>query len=324
MTTLLLVSITAIGLLALLYFAYPGWLFDRSIQMARRRAGIYRRQLTVNGWSWSYLDGGKAGAEPLVLIHGFGGDKDNWTRYAPFVTGHYRLIAPDLPGFGENDRRLHEDYGIDAQVGRLTDFLDALGIDKCHLGGNSMGGFIALQFALRHPGRLRSLSLFNNAGVSGAVESDLERIMAADPSATPLAVRSMADIDRLLELAAYRPRWIPRAFKRVMYRRFKTHEALLDRIFAQLLRRIEQDGGTMNDQLDGIETPTLILWGRHDRLLNVSCTEVLHAGIKGSELVILEDAGHVPMIEQPARTASAQLAFLTKHTGSLAVDLTDE
>ncbi|MFV0476913.1 MAG: alpha/beta fold hydrolase [Parahaliea sp.] len=311
MMTVISVVLALIGLLVLLYLAYPGWVYDKLVQLGRKRGGTVERKVLVNGRLWPYLEGGRSGAETVVLIHGFGGDKDNWTLYAPFMTEHYRVIMPDLPGFGDNERRIGDDYSIKAQADRLKAFLDAIGIDKCHLGGNSMGGFIVLRFALDYPERLHSLTLLNNAGVRGTAESELEQAVARDPLAKPLAVRSLADLDRLLVMATYQPPRIPGAFKRVMYERFKPYEVLLDQIFEQMLQSLQEDD--MNSKLGDITTPTLIIWGRHDRLIDVSCTQVLQRGIKNSELVIFEDVGHVPMIEQPARTASAQRAFLAKH-----------
>ena len=89
------------------------------------------------------------------------------------------------------------------------------------------------------------------------------------------------------------------------------HQALLDKIFNQILE--EALNQPFNDRLGEITVPTQIIWGRHDQLIHVSCATVQHAGIAGSELVIFEDIGHVPMIEKPAEVAQRHLAFLAKH-----------
>src|SRR3546814_16125165 len=87
----------------------------------------------------------------------------------------YHVIAPDLPGFGENERNPQLAYDIAAQTERLKDFIDALGLDRPHVAGNSMGGWIALRYALAYPDALASLILLNTAGVKGANESELEK-----------------------------------------------------------------------------------------------------------------------------------------------------
>jgi abhydrolase domain-containing protein 6 len=293
------------------YFLFPRVLFNQARGALRRRGGMVLRSVTVDGLVWPYLEGGNPAGKAVVLVHGFGGDKDNWSFYAPYMTGEYRLICPDLPGFGENARRLDVDHAVAVQAVRLRDFLDALGIDKCHLGGNSMGGYIALHFALEFPERLRSLTLFNNAGVLGPDESELQKIVEAEGDASPLVPRTLAEMDRLMGFVVHKPRYIPAQFKKLALADNKPHQALLDSIFEQMIDDIQNR--PLNDRLGEIATPTQIIWGRHDQLVDVSCATTQNAGIKDSELVILEDVGHVPMIEAPARTAQHHLAFLAKH-----------
>lgn len=310
MKTLLIVILIVLAVPVLLYVLAPRVLFTAARNLLRSKGGLAQKSVRVGDMDWPYLEGGNPAGKPLVLIHGFGGDKDNWSFYAPYLKDRgYRLVFPDLPGFGENDRSLAPDHSIGAQAARLRDFLTAVGIDKCHLGGNSMGGAIALRFALDFPERLLSLTLFNNAGVIGTEASELQHLVEQGES--PLVPRTMADIDRLLAFVAYKPRWVPMQFKRVMLAEMKPHEALLDKIFHQ----IAEDAlhRPLNDRLDEIKVPTQIIWGRHDRLLDVTCAVVQHQGIPHSELVIFEDVGHVPMIEKPAETARHHLAFLAKH-----------
>lgn len=293
------------------YWLAPAWLLGQLVGMTRRRGGLVRKVATVNGAPCPYLEGGKPGGVPLVMVHGFGGDKDNWAFYAPYLTGHYRLICPDLPGFGESRRAADGDYSVEAQARWLGQFLDAVGVERCHLGGNSMGGYIALHFALMAPERLASLTLVNNAGVLGEHPSELQQMVLAQPGTSPLVPRSVADVRRLMAFVAYRPRPIPGRFLKVMLGVFAAHADLLDAIFARLLDSMLN--APLNDRLGEVAVPTQIIWGRHDRLIDVSCATAEHAGIAGSELVVFEDAGHVPMIELPARTAKAQLEFLARH-----------
>lgn len=298
------------------YLLFPRVLFNQARAALRRKGGMVLKSVQVGELTWPYLEGGNPAGKAVVLVHGFGGDKDNWSFYAPYLTGEYRLICPDLPGFGENARRLDIDHAVATQAVRLRDFLDALGVGKCHLGGNSMGGFIALHFALEFPDRLLSLTLFNNAGVLGPDESELQRIVEAEGAGSgagtsPLVPRTLAEMDRLMGFIVHKPRFIPAQFKKVAFEDAKPHQALLDTIFEQLINDARDH--PLNDRLDDIATPTQIIWGRHDQLVDVSCAATQHAGIKGSEMVILEDVGHVPMIEAPAITAQHHLAFLAKH-----------
>lgn len=311
MNALLIAIVALLALPLVVYWLAPAWLLGLVLQMGRRRGRLERKVVRVDGAPCPYLDGGPAGGVPLVMVHGFGGDKDNWAFYAPHLTSQYRLICPDLPGFGESRRAPDGDYSVEAQARWLAKFLDALGVERCHLGGNSMGGYIALHFALMHPERLASLTLVNNAGVIGTHESELQQMVLAQPGVSPLVPRSLDDVRRLMAFVAYRPRFIPAGFLKVMLRVFTAHAALLDAIFLRLLDSMLN--APLNERLGEVKVPTQIIWGRHDRLIDVTCAEVQHAGIAGSEMVIFEDAGHVPMIELPGRTAAAQLEFLARH-----------
>ena len=307
---LILIALPILAVL-LIYLLAPRILFDFVIKSQRGKGGLVQKSVKVGDITWPYLEGGNLAGKPLVLVHGFGGDKDNWAFYAPHIKQDYRLIFPDLPGFGENDRSVAPDHSVKAQTERLGRFLDALGIDKCHLGGNSMGGGIALRFAFEHPERLLSLTLFNNLGVTGTVESDLQNMVETGSNANPLVPRTLADVNALLGFVAHKPRWIPAQFKRLILADIAPHQALLDKIFGQILE--EAQNQPFNDRLGEIKVPVQIIWGRHDQLIHVSCANVQHEGIAGSELVIFEDIGHVPMIEKPAEVAQRHLAFLAKH-----------
>ena len=213
--------------------------------MLRRRGKLSQKSIQVGDLKWPYLEGGKADGEPLVLIHGFGGDKDNWAMYAPEVVGKYRLICPDLPGFGENTRDSSLSYDMITQAARVRDFLDALGIDKCHIGGNSMGGFVSLRFAVDFPERLLSLTLFNNAGVVGEGESELQKQAVAGTN--PLQVHSPEDVKRMLAFVMHKPPAIPGQFRKIAYADFNQSRELWDSIFWTLV----EDGlnNPLNDKL---------------------------------------------------------------------------
>ena len=174
MNFFILLLIAVVVFLTLLYLFFPEQIVALMRWLMRKRARVVRKTVTVDGRSWPYLEGGDPSKPTLVMVHGFGADKDHWAFYAPWLTKDYHLIAPDLPGFGENDRDRELPFDVASQARRLKDFLDVLGIERPHLGGNSMGGWISLRFAIDYPDRLRTLTLMNNAGVLGADESALQ------------------------------------------------------------------------------------------------------------------------------------------------------
>jgi pimeloyl-ACP methyl ester carboxylesterase len=307
----ILFALLGVPLLALLavYFLRPIWLLKAMQRSVRRRGRLTAKSVRVGNWDWPYLEGGPADGIPVVLVHGFGSDKDSWGLYGAQMTGDYRMIAPDLPGWGENVRDPSQSYDIATQAERLGQFLDALGIDRCHLGGNSMGGFIALRFALDHPQRLRSLTLFNNAGVVGPDKSELQ--IDAEDGSNPLAIQSADDVRRILAYIMHKPPRVPGQLRKAIYGEFAKNAELSEQIFWS----IAEDGlqRPLNDRLSEVSVPTLIIWGKHDRLIDVSCAHVLHQGIVNSELAIFDDIGHVPMMENPAASAAVHRPFLAKY-----------
>ena len=303
--TLLLIAVAAT---AILYVARPAMLFDWLIAITRRLARVRWKTIEVDGITWPYLEGGPPDGEVLLLVHGFGAEKDHWLAYARQFSKTYRVVIPDVPGFGEATKSADLDFGMAAQAERLDGFLQALGISRCHAAGNSMGGYIVLKLALDNPARLESLTLLNNAGVSGSGRTELEEAVARGES--PLVMRSPADVDRLLAFTMVKPPHIPARFKQVVFDQNGPHADFRDDVFAVLSRDHVQN--PLNSRLPEVRVPTLVIWGRHDRLIDVSCVEVLQAGVPDCESYVFEDLGHMPMVEAPVRTARRHIAFLDR------------
>ena len=309
MKTVLLLLAVLIAVILFLRIVYPQQLANGLLLTARRVLGLRSKNIEVDGNLWPYLEGGPASGDVLLLLHGFAGNKDNWLLYAFKLCREYRVIIPDLPGFGDNGKDPNADYGMAAQVENVRRFADALGIESFHIGGNSMGGFIALKFALTYPDKVITLALLNNAGVIGERQSELE--LAAARGENPLTVSSPAEFDQLLDFITYRRIFLPGVIRLALSTVAIANQPFWDSIFWAL--RDEMLGQPLNDQLGRVSAPTLIIWGRHDRLIDVSCCDVLQAGIADSHCVIFEDIGHVPMLERPAQSAAAHLEHLQKN-----------
>lgn len=297
-----------------LYFIFPARLVDLVIGLARKWGRLSAKSVVVDGVTWPYLEGGPADGDTVVTLHGFGGDKDNWVLYARYFTKRFRVIAPDLPGFGKNVRNPDWDHGGVAQTERLHAFLVELGVDSFHLAGNSMGGYIALHYALTYPNRLKTLTLIDNAGVTSKHTSELE--LAVKEGTNPLVASSLDDFDRLLDFVMYKRIPSPRFMMRAMLEVHIRHFDFLNEVFWALTDEVLKYD--LTERLRDVAMPTLIIWGRHDRLIDVSCTEVMAAAIPDNKVVILEDVGHVPMIESPGVTAGHHIdliAGVESHAG---------
>ena len=300
-----LIPILAIVLGFLAYFVVPGRVFDFLSATSRRIVGLERKTTTVDGIEWTYLEGGRSDAETIVLVHGFGADKDNWLPWAWYLRKRAHLVCPDLPGFGESGMDPASDYSTPLQADRLHRFLEAIGVERCHLVGNSMGGMIALRYALAYPSVLSTMTLIDAAGVTPDHKNGFE--LGVERGERQLVARQPEDVDRLLKLAMHKPPPAPRRFKQVFFERAKEREAHLDSIFDTLNAERQE---ALDDQLSRIDTPTLIIWGRQDQLLDVSSAGVLAAGLPNNRCEIMEETGHVPMIERPGESAQMQLDFL--------------
>jgi triacylglycerol lipase len=274
------------------------------IGLDRRLSGLHRGALQVDSVTMPYLEGG-AGAV-IVLVHGFGGDKDNFNRVARYLTKSYRVLIPDLPGFGEATRDTGASHAIDDQVDNLRAFLKKLGVGRAHVGGHSMGGFIAAEYAARYPAEVASLWLLDAGGTAAAFDNPLFRHYIATGE-MPLILRSPADIDSVLRACTVRRPLIPGSVLRLLGERGAADFALHTRIMQQITH-----APMLDERFTAIATPALIVWGEQDAVLAPSGAAALKAIMPNSEVVLMPGIGHMPMLEAPRKSAQTYLAFLRR------------
>jgi len=281
---------------------FPGLTVRLAQRMELHAAGLEQRAIDVGGTHVAYLIGGSG--EPLLVLHGFGADKSNWVRVAKYLTPHYRVVAPDLPGFGDSTRDPAAHYMIDDQVERVHAFAQALGLGTFHLGGNSMGGTIAGVYAARHPGEVKSLWLLAPGSVRSAEKSELQALMAHGDN--PLFVHDAAGFTRLLDFVFVEPPSIPGPIVKYLAAEAVRHRDFNEKIAAELWR----DPVVLEDVLRTVNVPTLVVWGDHDRLAHVSGARILGGAMPRATVVVMPNVGHVPMVEKPEESARAFIDFL--------------
>jgi len=304
---LLLLALT-IAVYVGLYFLAPKKIADTAMSLERMRAGLQRSELDIEGFHIVYLEGGPQGAPPLLLLHGIGADKDNWTRVAATLSKRYRVYAIDLPGFGESSKPADARYRISDQMARVALVASKLGLTRFHLGGNSMGGWISAAYAIAHPEAVLSLWLLDPAGVFSAEESEMMKLMAAGMP-VPLFARSAQDFGRLMQFVMQKPPFIPAPVRQVLIDRQIANYALNEHIFGE----IREQSGALDATLEALRpplaTPTLIVWGDRDRVLHPSGAAILHSLLPHSKVLMMAGIGHLPMLEAPGRAAQDYLAF---------------
>ncbi|MCC6794501.1 MAG: alpha/beta hydrolase [Candidatus Hydrogenedentes bacterium] len=264
-----------------------------------RASGVTAKSAVVDGYTIPYYEGGSG--EPLVMIHGFGDSRISFVQCAKWLTPKYRVILPDVPGFGDTAQDEKLDYGAHAQSERMHKFLHQIGVDKFHLAGNSMGGHIAASYALKYPEDVLSLILIDAAGVK--VKEGMPYADADKPAGTP------EEFDAYMDKVFVQKPPIPDSFKRYFIKQAQKNFAWQNRIRADLRKSPD---AIFNDRLSNIKAPTLVLWGDRDQLIELAVGEAYHAGIAGSKFVVFKDCGHSPQYERPKETADAIVAFLSE------------
>lgn len=293
----------AIALAVVLYFALPGLLLKWARDSERKASGLQEKSLRVDDHEIVYLEGGQG--EPILMVHGFAANKDNWTRFAKFITPLHHVVALDLPGFGDSTCLENASYGMADQAKWLNQVADAVGFKKFHIVGNSMGGHIAARYTVMFPERVLTLGLFDASGVRSPVPSEMaQRLAKGEPN--PLVAGSVEEFDRLIKFVFFTPPEIPSFAKKLLVEEAMKHKASNERIFKQRSTEI----AALEPDLPKIKARTLVLWGDHDRVLDVSCVQVLEKKLTNCTTVIMKDCGHLPMIERPQEAAEHYLAFL--------------
>ncbi len=308
-TVFLTIAAAVIALAVFIYIFAPSYLYKKAIDGMRKEAGLTIKSVNIPDFKIVYLEGGTG--EPLIMLHGFGGDKDNWLRFAKYFTPGYRVIIPDLPGFGESSKPENAQYTIMSQVEKLHALAKELKLTDFHVIGNSMGGNIAGAFAATHPEMVKTLGLFDAGGVKSPMKSELHLLM--ETGINPLIVKNTDDYDRLLAFNFYKPLPIPFFIKKVLAEKAVKASEFNQKIFKESL---ETDFLLLESKLGMIKAPTLIMWGDSDRVIHVSSVPVFEKKIKNARSVIIKECGHLPMLEKPQETADAYKNFLKdKNTG---------
>ncbi|WP_203323363.1 alpha/beta fold hydrolase [Pseudoxanthomonas beigongshangi] len=279
-------------------------------ELARQRwmAGLSLHHAEVAAHRWAYAErGAKDPAAPtLVMIHGFTGSKENWYPLAERLVGQYRVVIPDLPGWGASERKAGEDYGFDAQNRRLAEFIARVARrpgSPLVLLGHSMGGGIVALTAADRPDLVDRVALIDAAGVRFRDNVFGEQVLAGH---NPFAVHDEASLKRYLDTVFHREEakpsipW-PASRGLIDWRRAQApfEQAVLDRI-----------GRGPEAFLPGqaaahVRQPTLLLWCAQDRVIDPSALELYAERIPQAVKVRLSDCGHMSIMERPDDVAAA-------------------
>jgi pimeloyl-ACP methyl ester carboxylesterase len=285
--------------------AQPDW---RKIDWSR-----HLHQLEIDGRPVNYVDIGSGEREPIVFVHGLGGQWQNWLENVPRAAQERRVIALDLPGFGLSP--MPRDPITISGYGRTVAALaDRLGLDRFDVVGNSMGGYIGAEVAIQFPQRVDQLLLVSAAGITSA---DLAHapIMTLGRVAAAIATHTTAQ-DRQL---AARPKSRHMALLLVA-----RHPSRLkpDLAYEGFFKGTGKPGFTdalrasldydFRDRLPEIGVPTLIVWGEKDSIIPVRDADEFERLIRDSRKVVMQDTGHISMAERPGTFNDLMMEFLAE------------
>lgn len=274
--------------------------------LGRILTGMRSRRARIDGVRWHYLEGGKGPV--LVLLHGLAAESDHWLAVAGNLRRHFRLLIPDLPGFGASARPAGLPFRIVDQSQRLEAWLDSIGVEQCFLAGSSMGGWIAANFAARNPQRVQALWLQNPFGVLSAQPTEMLQTIEAG-GRNPFSIRSMADYRALAGAVLRRHYYVPYP---LMWHGYRLSRRLHDE-----LDRMQDEVMTQSEPLEALAPrlpmPVLIEWGDADLAVHVSGAAILGRLTSRSEMVIREGVGHLPMLESPFESARSFLEFVARY-----------
>lgn len=269
--------------------------------------------ITVDDLSIRYWSAGR-GPSSVILLHGLGGYVENWQKNVACLAQNHRVVALDLPGFGRSDKPDIQ-YSIPYWTAFVQKFMRALKIDRAVLLGASMGGAIALQFALRYPQQVERLILSASAGLGKEVALFL-KILSLPILGEWLSRPSRNGSEQF--------------WKEMVFDRVKITPTLIDKdyevsaipgaqqSFLRALRSLVNIQGLRKEEIDPIlgrleeiQTPTLILWGAQDRVLPVACAQNAVKRFPNARLHVFDPCGHLPNYERADEFNTLVADFLT-------------
>ena len=284
--------------------------------MGRVNAAVEAQNVEIDGLPIRYLAAGEG--LPLVLLHGAGDNSLDWRWVIPDLAATHRVYAPDLPG-SPDSARPDAAYSPAFFERFAVGFLNALGIGRATFVGNSLGGLIALRLALSEPARVTALVLVDSAGIGSAVNPAFTSVNipllgeAAMPFWRTRAGAYQRAWGRTALLFTHPPRSVPREWFAEQCRLARSPGYLEAHLTA--LRALVGPFGqreVLVDRLGLLETPTLVVWGKRDRVFPRSQAKRAVARLREGSLALIPDCGHMPHVECPDRFLRALDGFLLK------------
>lgn len=299
---LLFVSVTAFSVV---WVAMPRTASNILIKLNNASAGLTAKTVETPIGSVHYLEGGRG--ETVLLIHGIYARKEHWVEVARDLVPDYHVVALDLPGFGGNEPLEDTQYNLENQSRNLGLVVDALNLDQVHIAANSMGAPIAGLYTTANPDKVITLAFIGSPlGVPSPIKSDME--IAMTQGKFPLLVRSPDDFYARNKWLSPQTLNVPSPIMRTWL-----SQELAQADKNEAIWQAVHSGPEVINLLDlatDLDLKTLTIWCKEDRIFHISGAEELIDRLPHARLEILEECGHVPMLDKPAEVATLYREFL--------------
>ena len=294
--TLAIVAVLVVAIGAALY-ERPVSFLEGLVHTQMALAGVHSHDVTVEGHRMHYYVAGPADGQPVVLVHGLGGQAEDWRNLTPFLrAAGFRVYTPDLFGFGRSDRPADFSYSIPDQAASVFAFMNAMGLKQVDLGGLSMGGWIVQRMAADHPERIRKLMFFDSAGLNQKPSWNTALFTPA----------SAAELDELDALLMPHPPEVPPFLVHDILRLSRDQAWVMHRALDSMLAGHD----TTDALLPQLKMPVLIVWGDLDHIMPLAQGETMHQLVPQSQLEVVEGCGHLAVVQCADRIGSKVQAFL--------------
>ena len=302
MSTIFLAFILSVTFITFFIYLQPKKFLEIAIKLSRKQAGLKAGSVTIkNSLCIAYLEGGHG--KTIVMLHGFGGNKDIFVNFAKRLIKTNRVIIPDIIGFGDSSHPKDVDYSSLAQAGRINQLLKELEVDSCHLLGNSMGAQIAVTYAHSFPEKVKSLCLVSPSGVWTPPQSKIiEEIIKGESN--PLIAHTVQEFSKILSIGMKKPPFLPKVLRDILAQERISNALLEEAIFNALL----QDN--IEEKVQEIDIPILVLYGKEDTIISSESFAYLKQLQSSIQMACIPDCAHVATYEKPKKSAEIYLHFL--------------
>ncbi|XP_026204239.1 monoacylglycerol lipase abhd6-B [Anabas testudineus] len=301
------------------FMFWPGALLKAYNWYIRRSLGLVIRYSYSGSYRFCYSSRGTPGGPTpsLLLLHGFSASKDMWLPVVRHLPRNQHVVCVDMPGHEGTSRTDAKDYSIQGQVARIHQFVQSIGLDKrpFHLVGTSMGGNVAGLFAATYPSYLCSVTLVCPAGLVYPKDSEFVKRLrelekTKEEDAIPLIPTNIQQLDYMLRLCCHNPLNLHRQIMRGLLDNRIPNNDFYKEVFMEIVK--DKSREALQENMHLITSPLQVIWGKEDRVLDVSGAAVLQTAVPSARVELLDSCGHSVSLERPRKAAKLIMDFVSE------------